>query len=119
MLALSLAVPEVITHRLWRMARAGTTPSARDRAEFQRMHLEKIAAFYASWNAMFLEVARTNMRLAFTPWWSWPGASATRGMQDLVAQSQRIGTAVMAAGLAPVQRRATANARRLRRTAWR
>ena len=49
---LAVAVPQVIAHRLTRLALAGPAPSARDRREFQRMGAEKAAAFAESWNAM-------------------------------------------------------------------
>ena len=86
---LALAVPQVVAHRMMRMWLAGPSPSQRDRAEFHRMWVEKPMAFYESWNAMTLEMWRANMGLAVRVW---------------------------SAGLAPVHRRAAANARRLRRT---
>jgi hypothetical protein len=52
---LGLAVPQVVAHRVARMALAGLSPSMRDRREFHRMGAEKVAAFYESWNAMLLE----------------------------------------------------------------
>ena len=94
---LAWAVPEVVFHRTARMWLAGPTPSRRDRAELHRMSAEKIAAFYESWNAMTLEIIRANARLTMSClWWPW--------------------SAVFAAGLAPIRRRAVANAKRLRRT---
>jgi hypothetical protein len=102
---LALAVPQVMWHRLARLAVAGAWPSARDRNEFHRMGVEKFAAFYESWNAMFLTLLRANVALTFSPfqfWWS----------SD---RSRRTGLAIFGAGLAPIHRRATANARRLRR----
>ena len=86
---LALAAPEVVGHRVLRMWLAGASPSRRDRLEFYRMWVEKPAAFYASWNAMMLEAYRANFALAWRIW---------------------------GAGLAPIHRRAAANARRLRRT---
>ena len=71
-----------------RMWLAGPFPSQRDRAEFHRMWTEKPIAFYQSWNAMMLEIYRGNVALA---------------------------TRVLGAGLAPVHRRAAANAKRLGR----
>ena len=41
---LGIAAPQVVAHRLARMAAAGTTPSARDRREFTGMVLEKQTA---------------------------------------------------------------------------
>jgi hypothetical protein len=67
---------------------------------------EKVAAFYESWYATYLALLRANMKLALSPfqvWWS-------------PMRSQRTGLAILGHGLAPIRRRAAANARRLRRT---
>ena len=136
---LSIAAPQVIAYRLARLAFAGLSPSARDRREFARMGTEgavdlmnstfyprgrggkpvvlvekepepkgdaHIAAFYESWNAMYLALLRANLSLALSPfqvWWS-------------PARGRRTGLTILNHGLAPIRRRATANARRLRRT---
>jgi hypothetical protein len=39
---ISFAAPQVIAHRLTRMASSGSNPSARDRREFQQMGMEKL-----------------------------------------------------------------------------
>ena len=52
---LAFSVPQVVAHRMARMASAGSNPSARDRDEFYLMGAEKVAAFYESWAAMQLE----------------------------------------------------------------
>ena len=49
---LGMAAPQVIAHRMARMAAAGTPLSARDRAEFQRMSIEKLAAVNEAWTAI-------------------------------------------------------------------
>ena len=67
---------------------AGPSPSRRDRDEFLRMWTEKPAAFFQAWSAMMLEMYRANFAMAMRVW---------------------------GAGLAPLHRRAAANARRLRR----
>jgi len=113
---LAFAVPEVMAHRLTRLWLAGPRPSQRDRDEFYRMGAEKSAAFLESWNAMFLEAYRAGFRLAFSPlWWSWPGLSPSRLAHRAATQSQGDALAILARGLGPIQRRATANAKRLRR----
>ena len=56
----AVAVPQVIAHRLARLARAGPAPSARDREEFRRMGAEKAAAFAESWNAMATGMLEAN-----------------------------------------------------------
>jgi hypothetical protein len=82
-----LAAGQVIGARTHRMARAGHNPSARDRKEFALMGTEKMQAAAQSWAGMFTALA------------------------PLQAQWARIALA----GLAPVHRTATANARRLNR----
>jgi hypothetical protein len=100
------------------MAIGGAMPSACDREEFRRMGAEKLAAFNESWNAMALQTFRANQELALSivgllwnPWGrSWP---------SFIATSRRMSTAtlgVLGQGMAPVHRRAVANAKRLRRT---
>ncbi|MBL0420089.1 hypothetical protein JI739_06980 [Ramlibacter sp. AW1] len=106
--ALAVAAPQVVAHRVSRMALAGPVLSNRDRREFQRMFTEKSSAFVESWMAMWMEWARTSWTMAagaFTggPW------TAARWAENMSAAS----VAVAARGLAPVHRRATANSKRL------
>jgi hypothetical protein len=100
---LALAVPQVVAHRLTRLALAGPVPSARDRREFYAMGQEKVHAFWQSWFAMG---------------WAMTEAMQKAWMAMLLgARMPTIDThAVLARGLAPVHRRATSNARRLART---
>ena len=116
-LELALAAPQVWAHRMSRLTRAGHAPSRRDRQEFYLMGAEKVAAFYESWNAMFAEMFRANLKLALTPvltWW-WPWAYAGRLPRPGSARARRMAAAVLSKGLAPVHRRAVGNARRLGR----
>ena len=113
---LALAVPEVMAHRLTRLWLAGPSPSQRDRDEFYRMGAEKLATFYESWNAMFLEAYRAGLGLAFSPWWWFSlGTNPSRVAHRVSAQGQRAALSILGRGLGPIQRRATANAKRLRR----
>ncbi|HWD22426.1 MAG TPA: hypothetical protein VG591_04785 [Burkholderiales bacterium] len=97
---LSLVAPQVIALRGLRM---------HDRREMQRMSSEKVLAFWESVNAMGLQMARANqeyalfaMRQWWSPWMSpWQAACAA--------------SKVLEEGLRPIHRRASANARRLRR----
>jgi len=69
------------------------------------MSAEKVAAFYESWNAMFLVLLRANLNLAPSPlqvWWS-------------ASRCQQTSLTILSNRLAPIHRRAAANARRLRR----
>jgi hypothetical protein len=116
---LALAVPQVVAHRLLRMAHAGPHLSARDRKEFARMVAEKNSAFGESWNAMALQALQSQrafaaaLALAAMP----PRSTRTRPAAHAVAaQLQQAALAVIGKGLAPVHRRAVANAKRLGRT---
>ena len=103
---LALAVPQVVAHRVWRMATAGPKLSARDRREFTRMGSEKSAAFFESWWAMGWHL----WQLQQQAWLALFGI----GVSPWVGRgAQRAATAVMGTGLAPVRRRAVANAKRL------
>ncbi len=100
---LMVAVPQVMGHRLTRLALAGPFPSARDRREFHAMGQEKFIAFWQSWFAM----GWAAMRMAQEAW-----LAMLQGARVPLLDANR----VLAHGLAPVHRRATANARRLART---
>jgi hypothetical protein len=101
---LAIAVPQVMAHRLTRMALAGAQPNARDRREFHGMAQEKMVAMWESWFAMGWAMAQASQK-------AW--LALLQGSTRLpVFDAQRI----LAQGLAPVHRKATANARRLART---
>lgn len=114
---LAFAVPQVVAHRVTRMAIAGPSPTRRDRNEFQRMGIEKAAAFAESWNAMAMEAIRANQALSTSLWRSlwlpWLG-----GKPSLfpAADLHDAAIGILGKGVAPVHRRAVANARRLGRT---
>lgn len=113
---LAVAVPQVLAHRLTRLALAGAQPSARDRREFQRMGTEKVAAFQESWLAMAAEIVRLQQQFAWSAaqaaWAPWLGAPRARSKDTMQRSLDR----VLREGLAPVRRRAVANAARLGRT---
>ena len=100
---LAFAVPQVVSHRLTRLALAGAAPSARDRREFHRMGQEKVHAFWQSWFAMGWAMLQATQQ-------AW--MAALQGVRVPMIDTQRI----LSQGLAPVHRAATANARRLART---
>lgn len=114
---LGVAMPQVIAHRVARMAIAGASPSARDRKEFHRMGAEKLAAANEAWSAMAVETFRANQQLTLSfmrsLWFPWlhPGArkSASRQLSNAAL-------GILGKGMAPVRRRAVANAKRLGRT---
>jgi hypothetical protein len=116
-LEVAFAAPQVIAHRVARMALAGESPSARDRAEFDRMIGEKLVAFHESWFAMYWEAVRASQQLATSTLQAmasaWvPGASS----QATRAAWQKAAADILRAGLAPIRRRTVGNAKRLRRT---
>jgi hypothetical protein len=115
-LELAVAVPQVVAHRVGRMALAGSSPSARDRQEFSRMIAEKNVAFMQSWQAMGAQALLANQAMAASflrSLWSLPGqASPVKAM----AQWHSAALGIAAKGLTPVHRTAVANAARLGRS---
>ena len=63
MMELAVAVPQVVAHRVTRMALASPTPSARDQLEFKRMSDEKMDAFQESWMSMGMHAVMAQQRL--------------------------------------------------------
>jgi len=111
---LGLAVPEVVGYRIMRMALAGSSPSKADRDEFSRMSTEKVAAFYESWNAIFLAAWRANLQYVAS-WTAWPSVWLGVGRRSHSTRLQRAALDIVASGIAPVHRRAVGNAKRLRK----
>jgi hypothetical protein len=99
---LAIAVPQVVAHRLTRLAFAGPVPSARDRREFYAMGQEKVHAFWQSWFAMGWAMVEAMQQ-------GW--LAVLQGARVPMLDTDRI----LSQGLRPVHRRATANARRLAR----
>lgn len=111
-----MAVPQVVAHRVTRMALAGPKPSARDRKEFERMVAEKNVAFADAWRAMAAQTARSQQ--AFAANWFKSALSVSRGGKPTPpspAALQRAALDVLGKGMAPVRRKAVANAKRLGR----
>jgi hypothetical protein len=115
---LAVAVPQVIAHRITRMAMSGPELSERDRKEFELMVAEKKTAFAEAWQAMATQSVRANQALArsiFRSIWS-PSSKGKPTTGKVVAQLQTAALSVFSKGLAPVHRKAVANAKRLART---
>ncbi len=115
---LAVAVPQVVAHRMTRMALAGPTLSPRDRKEFQGMVAEKNAAFSAAWTAMAWQTAVAQQTLAASFLTSMLSAGRGRRPSAAAAATQwhNAAVGVLGKGLAPVHRQAVANARRLAKT---
>ncbi len=115
---LAFAVPQVVAHRVTRMVISGPKPSARDRKEFELMVAEKNAAFGKSWNAMAAQAVVANQALAASFFKAF--LAAALGKKPSAARSatqlQRAALGVLGKGVAPVHRKAVANAKRLGRT---
>jgi hypothetical protein len=94
---IAFAAPQVIFHRMQRIALAGPRPGRRDQLEFTRMGQEKAEAFAESLMAMGLRM--------------WQGQLAMGA--SVLTHDLHPWLATMADGLKPVHRRVTANARRL------
>lgn len=116
---LALAVPQVVAHRMTRLAISGPLPSARDRREFHRMGHEKLSAFSESVQAMVRQTCHAQGQWAaatlpsiWFPWMPQAQGAASAAPARLLGDLAQ----VLDHGLAPLHRRATANARRLGRT---
>ncbi len=116
-----IAAPQVVVHRLGRMALSGPRPSIKDQREFQRMSTEKLVAFGEAWRAMTLQVLKSNQQLASSMMRSaWPAAVTGRGttslpLAQMVADLEGATLDVLGQGIRPMHRRAVANAKRLSR----
>ena len=78
------------------------------------MGTEKVLAFGESWNAMAMEALMANQRMALSAmqsfWFPWlPRQSVSRQLSDATL-------GILGKGIAPVRRRAVANAKRLGRS---
>lgn len=115
---LAIAVPQVVAHRVARMAMAGAVPSARDRKEFHNMVAEKQVAFTQAWFAMMTESFRVNQMLAMSLFGNAlnPFSRASSSSAGIAADMQKATMGVLSKGLAPVHRKAVSNAKRLART---
>jgi hypothetical protein len=114
-LGLSLAVPQVVAHRVSRMAAASTPLSARDRREFTLMGAEKMAAFYESWAAMGQATLRAQQAMLQSMWRSAAlmpiGLARPGSLLPTPAALTAHAMAVAAKGLAPVHRRQAVSSR--------
>ncbi len=136
MTELAIAAPQVVAIRTARMLAAGANPGLADRAEFSQMGTEKVHAFWESMYAIGAQIVRTNQEYARTAalqWWrlwttprwltayrplsqAMPSLPQLTGFVPTPSQQQRTVSKLVEAGLTPVHKRATANARRLGRS---
>jgi hypothetical protein len=131
----AVTAPQVAAIRTARMVAAGAHPGARDRAEFSRMCTEKVQAFWQSifaMNTQVLKVQQEYARSAALHWfrlWATPwriaASPVTGAMPSLPRalglagptrrQRERAIVKVVEAGLTPIHKHVTANARSLAR----
>jgi hypothetical protein len=103
---LAVAVPQVVAHRVTRMATSGPTLSERDRKEFQLMVAEKKTAFAEAWQAMATQSVRASQDLATSflrSIWS-PSFRGKPTAGKVAAQLQSAALGVFGKGLAPTAR---------------
>lgn len=112
---LAVAAPQVIAHRMARLAASGLSPSERDRKEFRRMSTEKMDAFIESWNEMAMQAFRANQALGVSVlrsfWRPWFGRKLS--VRTTSSRFHHGALDVLGKGLGPIHRRAVANAKRL------
>lgn len=129
MTEMMIAAPQVVAHRTARMCMGGAVPNSRDSREFKAMGEEKVAAFSESWQAMASQAMTSQMQIVATLtqmayqqsslWWMPFGASrgvSTADMTQLGNQMQSAAMQIASKGMAPVRKRAMANAKRLKTT---
>jgi hypothetical protein len=111
------AAPQIIVHRISRMALAGPMPSMRDRKEFQLMGAEKLAAMVESWNAMALAtglvIQTTAIQYMVSMMVSTPFTLIA--LRPTASELRAASPCILSEGIAPIHRRVMANARRLGR----
>jgi hypothetical protein len=114
---LAIAVPQVVAHRMTLMAWAGPQPQSSDRRELKLMSDEKTEAFNESWIAMARQAFAAQQALSFSMFDSlmWSPLRGLPSAGAVVNQVNRAAMGVLSQGMAPVHRRAVANARRLSR----
>ncbi|HEX6155391.1 MAG TPA: hypothetical protein VFZ54_05155 [Burkholderiales bacterium] len=97
-------MPQVIAHRLARMG---------DRKEMHLMGAEKVVAATEAWSAMAAQAMVENQKLALSMmqsfWFPWMRRGSASRQLNAAALS------ILGKGMAPISRRAVANAKRLGR----
>ncbi len=112
---MAMAVPQVVAHRMVRMAAAGATPSQTDRDEFKLMSDEKVAAFQESWVAMATQVFEVQQQMAqqmMKAFW-FPLLQRPPTLRSVERQWRNASFGILGKGMEPISRRAIANAKRL------
>ncbi len=106
MSALAFESPFVIARRMSLLGNPVSYFSGREQAEFTRMVFEKQMAAAEAWMAMLGNTARVCQAM----WWPWVAGGVPGGMPTAGHTAQAANRV-----LRPYQKRASANARRLRK----
>jgi hypothetical protein len=114
---LALAVPQVVSHRVARMAKANPLSGVHDQQEWLVMITEKQVAFAQAWMAMATEAAYVQQQwlLACAQWWWHPRPPGRHAPRKFARHMGRAALRIAQGGIAPIHQRAVANARRLSR----
>ena len=115
---IAVAAPQVIAHRVTRMALAGPLPDARDRKEFTGMVQEKQLAFaqgFLAWNTAVLRWQMHMQMQWFSACLRGDYAKAFNQLFSPLPLAVASDKAV-AQALEPVRRKAVSNAKRLAKT---
>jgi hypothetical protein len=123
MAELAVAAPQVIAFRTAPMLACGPFRRASTQAEVARMSSEKFQAFAESISAMNAQLYAANQKwasLAIQQWWNvwltpWSVPNWWASFTPICKHAESTATKLIAAGIAPVHRRATGNVRRLSR----
>lgn len=122
-LDIATSTPQVIAQRVGQMMTPGYNPNGKDQAEFNKMILEKVSAFYESWWAMSLASvqaqqsmfsALTRMAPSLMPTPFSPAKAMSMGQIQSLGQNLLTSQFnMMNKGLQPISSRVKANAKRL------
>lgn len=110
-----MLVPEVIVRRSVRVAQLGLWSTKQGRSEMSRMVSEKAVASSQSAFAMWMEIIAASQSAWVTASWSMWFPSARLASASALSPFAA-GAGVLAKGLAPLLRKTSDNAKRLRRS---
>ena len=118
MVDISLAAPQVVAHRVTRMAHSGPVLSERDRKEFTGMVQEKQLAFAQSFLAWNTAVLRWQMHMQMQWFSACLRGDYAKAFQPFFSPLPlaAAGEKAAAQALEPVRRKAVSNAKRLAKT---
>lgn len=111
----AISSPQVIRHRLTRMALAGANPGNRDKKEFHGMITEKYVGFTKAWFAMGVATIRANLVISgfmVTGFFN-PFSRNKFSVFALAGKVQEESMNVLNKGLTPLHKKVVSNSKRL------